>query len=112
MHKEEIIMLHRVAFLTQNCVCRIVPGHIVVGVADRISFSAIGSAVTVYFPNPNILEESEGRKIGSLVTINPGHPVVFTVVGSATNSYPYTAYCSATNTFATGGSEGEIIIQT
>jgi hypothetical protein len=100
-------MDHRVVFITQNCVCRIVPGHIVVGMADTIRFSAIGSAVRVFFPNPDIFEEKP-----ELVPINNGQSVLFHVAHIPANSYPYTAYCSATNTFATGGSEGEIIIQT
>ena len=100
-------MDHRVVFLTQNCVCRIVPGHIVVGVADSIRFSAIGSAVRVYFPDPNLFVERPG-----LVPIEPSHSVVYHVADCPANSYPYAAYCSVTNTFATGGSEGEIIIQT
>lgn len=100
-------MDHRVVFLTQNCVCRIVPGHIVVGAADSVRFSAIGSAVRVYFPDPNIFVEKP-----DLVPIDPRHSVVYHVAEYSANSYPYTAYCAATNTFATGGSEGEIIIQT
>ena len=105
--ESEATMQHRVVIIADSSSCRIVPGHIVVGPGDTITFSAIGSAVTLFFPHPEIFKD--GRE---LVRLNQNEKAGWEVVNAAAGSYAYSAYCALTGRFATGGSDGEIIIQT
>jgi len=105
--ESEATMRHRVVIIANSSSCRIVPGHIVVGRDDTILFSAIGSEVRLFFPNPAIFE---GGK--ELLTLTPSNSVEVRVVSEVAGSYAYSAYCALTGRFATGGSDGEIIIQT
>jgi hypothetical protein len=110
-------MLHRIAF--------------VVGRGDTVSFSAHGADVEVYFPKHTILvpeipqpaskqkapaAKPKGAQANqpSLFKLKSGGPAKeFEVKGRATaGSYPFTAHCDKTKSFAVGGSDGEIIIQT
>ena len=124
-------MHHRIAFVTKGPVCRIMPGHLVVGRGDTVSFSAVGADVEVYFPkheiftsvNPQPASKQNARaaKLAGaqaqapplFILKNGGKAMEFEVKARASaGSYPFTAHCDKTKTFATGGSDGEIIIQT
>ena len=106
--EKEAAMLHRIVIITDGCSSRIVPGHIVVGPDDTILFSAIGSDVRLFFPNPGIFVGA-----GNLEDLIPKTKTLQVTVTSRTpGSYVYAAYCAGPGRFATGGSDGEIIIQT
>jgi hypothetical protein len=129
--KKETIMHHRIAFVTKGSVCRIMPGHLVVGRGDTVSFSAHGADVEVYFPKHTIFTTTD-PKIASkpsaraakpkgaqteapplFILKNGGSAVQFEVKARAgAGSYPFTAHCDKTKSFAVTGSDGEIIIQT
>lgn len=124
-------MLHRVVFVTNNSVCRILPPHLVIGRGDTVSFSAHGADVEVYFPKHTIFttmtpqpaskqKEPAAKPKGaqakhpSLFKLKDGGPAVeLEVKGRATaGSYQFTAHCDKTKSFAVGSSpDGEIIIQ-
>lgn len=129
--KKETVMHHRIAFVTKGSVCRIMPGHLVVGRGDTVSFSAHGADVEVYFPKHTIFTTMNPQpaskqnapaakltgaqaKQPSLFKLKNGGPAVeFEVKGRAgAGSYPFTAHCDRTKSFAVANSDGEIIIQT
>jgi hypothetical protein len=129
--KKETVMRHRIAFVTKNSVCRIIPGHLVAGRGDTVSFSAHGADVEVYFPKHTIFTSMNPQpaskqnapaakppraqaKAPSLFILKNGGPAVELEVKAraGAGSYQFTAHCDKTKSFAVAGSDGEIIIQT
>jgi hypothetical protein len=115
---KEVITMQRVAFVKRHESCFVVPGHLVLGTPDNVRFGVIGNChqVTIMFPNGSIF----GQPSPYIVTLSnvsgAGHPR-FTVESVPNNPalegvYPYTVYCHDTGSFAVGGSDAEIIIQT
>ncbi len=110
--------MEKVAFVIRGNSCFIVPGHIVLDKGDQIRFSVNGkcSKVTIVFPDGSIFSQPSPYTI----TLNrgaagvPGNQNQILHVDQIAQEgvYPFTAYCYDTGSFAIGGSDGEIIIQT
>jgi hypothetical protein len=87
--------------------CRIIPAHTPARTGDTVRFSAINTAVDINFPGPiqlftpppNQFHINENQHVE--VQINKEIPY---------GTYPFSAFCLECNTFAEGGSFGELIV--
>ena len=108
--EEEIAMLIRIMIVKKHSGCFIVQPHTLAGSGDTVRFSAINidakTKVIINFPggspfveeeNLFILRGNESRER----TINKDAPY---------GTYPFSAFCTEYNTFAEGGSSGELIV--
>ena len=112
--------MEKVAFVIRNNSCFIVPPHIVVDKKDdkAIRFSVNGKCdkVTLMFPDGSIFSQQSPYFV--ILDKSPGnlapkpHATLPLDQNAPPGVYRFTAYCEDTHSFAIGGSDGEIIIQT
>jgi hypothetical protein len=128
--KESLIMeetrMQKVAFVIRNNACYMVPGHIVIDNNEDIRFSVNGECkkVTIVFPDPGFFQNQPHPppmntpfvvvldKNPPVGNANPSQRVSFNATAPQPDVCRFTAYCDDTKSFAIGGSDPEIIIQT
>lgn len=112
--------MEKVALVIRNNSCFIVPTHVVVDKKDdkaiRFSVNGICHKVTLVFPDGSIFSQPSPYFV--VLDKSPGNPAPIPHAtlpldqNAAPGVYRFTAYCEDTHSFAIGGSDGEIIIQT
>ena len=100
--------------------CKVVPPYAMVANGDTIAWkNRTGAPVVLFFPHDSVFGSDPPFNHGiphnhehSPTRPNPGGPVRAAVAGQVIGAnLPFAVYCEATNTFAEGNSQPEIIIE-
>jgi hypothetical protein len=107
---EEEIAMQRIIIVRKGSEYFIRPPHTTAGTGEKIKFSAVDAAkkddnntLEIYFPGGSPLEGDNP------FTLQGSIPVEKTITGGA-GVYPFSAFCKEYNTFAVGGSFGELVV--
>ena len=104
----------RIIIVKKQSRCFIEPPHTPAGPTDTVIFSAVNidvdSRVIINFPGSYPFTDGDPDKPGQ-ITIGGNTSVSKNIPGGISPGvYPFSAYCVECNTFAEGGSFGELIV--
>ncbi|HEY3128843.1 MAG TPA: hypothetical protein VGL91_05255 [Acidobacteriota bacterium] len=98
---------HDVVIFPKGSDCTVEPAHLAVNEDDFITFFAIGTDITLFFPEPDIFNP---RQVDP-VRIKSGKNKKLKIKASAQRGvHSYGVHCEETSSFALGNSDPDIII--